>query len=336
MSGYLQRLYDRGAGLTAARPSVPAGDVAPAMAPASPAVAFDQRLAEPRLAQDFAIPGVSPDTEALVEGEPPEEPAPPLAPPRESAAPVEPIAPSTGWGAVRAESPSVLPRRSVDSVPDSDPASRTVKDVLPPPAGSEALEPPAARPARPVPPVEPRPVRAPAPVSIEHRESDPEPPAQGANASSATAAPRSRADEPLPVVFPHPPQNGRTSIPQPQTVAQPEPLQPTPPPERWPWRQPTREVEPLRRAPAPLEPPPAAAADARDVERIARETVRAELARRPEVGHGADERRGATTGKDRDGTQKPAPRPASAREASVIGELEPSSSPLTIYGLRRR
>ena len=30
------------------------------------------------------------------------------------------------------------------------------------------------------------------------------------------------------------------------------------------------------------------------------------------------------------------PRPATAREASVIGELEPSSRPQTIYGLRRR
>jgi hypothetical protein len=96
------------------------------------------------------------------------------------------------------------------------------------------------------------------------------------------------------------------------------------------------EVEPLRRAPAPVEAPSASVVDAREVERIARAAVRAELARRPAAGGPPEQRRGNAATSARESERKSSPRPATAREASVIGELEPSSSPLTIYGLRRR
>jgi len=66
---------------------------------------------------------------------------------------------------------------------------------------------------------------------------------------------------------------------------------------------------------------------------MVREAVRAELASRPAASNlPADGRRDRSRARD----TAAASRPASAREASVIGELEPSGSALTLYGLRRR
>ena len=75
-------------------------------------------------------------------------------------------------------------------------------------------------------------------------------------------------------------------------------------------------------------------ADAPAIERVVREAVRAELARQP-AQQGMTTTRITPANEDQ-ASAKPAPRPATAREASVIGALEPSASPLTIYGVRRR
>jgi len=96
---------------------------------------------------------------------------------------------------------------------------------------------------------------------------------------------------------------------------------------------PLPEVQPPRHAPAPLDPPPQRQPDARELERLVRAAVHAELARRPapppapaaQASPGARER-----------ADPPAGRPATAHEASVIGPLAPSGAPLTVFGLRRR
>ena len=81
MSGYLQRLLDRGAGLVAAPAA--AAEIVPAMASGSPVVAYDQRLAAPGLAQDYGILGLPPDSETGAAPDAPGDAMPsPAQPPR--------------------------------------------------------------------------------------------------------------------------------------------------------------------------------------------------------------------------------------------------------------
>ena len=336
MTGYLQRLFDRGTGIVAAPPSAPTGDVAPAMAPASPAVGFDQRLADPNLAQVFGLLGVSPDPDALLETKPPEAAAAPLMVPRPSGVAADPITarpPMPSMADIVAP-PTVPPRRSIEAVPDAEPKARHSAHVSPSPARANGVEPLAFQPHTGAPAVGSHPPQSSLPA-VASRETAPAPRAKSADPSSAIATGRPQV-EPPPLAFPHPRQDDHESVRQFETVARVTPLAPTPPPERSPRVFSDARGRAVRRQPAPLEPPPAVAADARELERIAREAVRAELAHRHAVGPSTSHPRGVAPATERDGPRKPASRPASAREASVIGELEPSSSPLTIYGLRRR
>lgn len=66
---------------------------------------------------------------------------------------------------------------------------------------------------------------------------------------------------------------------------------------------------------------------------MVREVVQAELERHRAASNPPAD---GPAGRSRERDIAAAPRPASAREASVIGELEPSGSALTLYGLRRR
>ncbi|WP_404337169.1 hypothetical protein AB2M62_01410 [Sphingomonas sp. MMS12-HWE2-04] len=324
MSGYLQRLLDRGAGLAAA-PSPPTGaEAAPAMASGSPVLSFDQRLGEGGLASDFGILGVSPDPEALGDEGATEIPAP-----------VTPVRPAVPLGTTSTESAvPAFPANPVQPLPSQ--ADRSI--ALP---SSEAAL--ATTPADVT--VSERPIRALQPEA--RRDLSPQPVALAPSAprlatpaatpsalTSAQAVPRTRAPEAMTPEARPPVRNRATPA-----APQPTPLPPitTPAIPAIPAIEPlvpiAREVEPPRPAPPPLAPPASSIPDAPAIERVVREAVRAELARQPAPQ--APSPRSAPANEDQ-APAKPAPRPATAREASVIGALEPSASPLTIYGVRRR
>lgn len=346
MSAYLQRLFDRGAALAALQPAAPAAagaELAPAMAPGSPAFAFDQRLAEPALARLFSVLGVTPEMQADGEaGLSPDawaaaavRPAETLAPPHNVAAPAAPRAPAPAPAPAQGrEGPRAVHRE----MRPTSPALRRAGDVMQAPAwsASEAVPTPAAQPARDIAPADAH--AAPLPVAVPVTTGQPvRAVASGQPESPATVRARVQPPEAAPVVPP-------PAAPQALAPVHPaEVLAPRAPRQRpqvdapAPVRRPAVEVEPPRRMPAPVAAPAGDALDARAVERIAREVVRTELARRPGTGGASQQAVPGAVPAERAAERKAAaPRPATAREASVIGELEPSSSPLTIYGLRRR
>jgi hypothetical protein len=328
MSRYLQRLFDRGGALTAAAatPGPPAG-VQPAGAAGSPLLAFDQRLAHPDLAADFGLLGLTPEwgeaESPAINGDVLSQPAP------TSAQPV-PIADA----AAPAPQPQPRPMAAEPRAADVRPVGAPTRVEAPRPPGQPA---PAAGHQPPLAPVQPR-----IPISA----AVPEPEAQPAPPPPRVAL----APPPPPMV---------------QTVL--TPLQPGLPEPRTsstlvstPLSDPSPASGPVARAnstadatlpslrfdppPAPLmpvapaPPPPLAApvpeGDTARIEQVVRETVRAELARLRPAG-----RPGAPAPANEDARRAdppPAPRPATAREASVIGDLEPSGGPLTLYGLRMR
>lgn len=330
MSGYLQRLFDRGAGWGPSATGA-AAEVAPAMAPGSPAFAFDQRLAEPGLAGLFGILGLSPELQALPQAELQGEDSAAVAGPARTA-----VAPVPVLHALQPRDPQMsdrhdeLPRHRAESTLTSPmqqerPAPRRAGTA---PVRSQPIESSAPR-------SEPGPATVERPAWLQQRPS----------ARAIAPVMHETRVEPVVVVEKRPADVAPARLDPPATIevapastVQPV-LPPTPPPSQFaaqPARAPVREVEPPRRAPQPLAPLAAAATDAREVERIARDAVRAELARRPAVPAPAQSARAAAAASAAEPAPKAAPRSASAREASVIGELEPSSSPLTIYGLRRR
>lgn len=345
MSAYLQRLLDRGAGLGAgtgaSSRAAPDADVAPATAPGSPAFDFDQRLADPVLARMFSFLGGAPgdaagddaqfahDGRAAVMAAPPSEPNIPA---RDARAVRPPAVPAGAQPAHRVA--EVAPRATLGA----DPASATAVNgaaVLPVPTRPGTREQAVAQPVAVAgPPAPPAPwVQAP----------------QRAIASGLAASP----GEALPATV----DARRAAAPQAALVTPPRALadvaasataataaalvRPAPAPARpqQPFIRPqpalagAPQVEPVRRSPAPLAAPVTARHDAVEIERIARDAARAEFARQQAQ---AAPRSATAVPAESDGAPKPQPRPATAREASVIGELEPSASPLTIYGLRRR
>lgn len=335
MRGYVQRLMDRSAGLAGVMPNTmgaPApADAAPALASRSPVVSFDQRLATPGLADDLSIFGFSPETPDIDEGSstplapplstPRPAPTPDLVPPRPfETKPVAVPAPEAGPWEPPAPTPAAAPRPQ----PTHGEEAHT-----PPPRATEAAPRPLPRPGPPLAPTD-----ASRGESISPQRAAPPRPAPQAlvqqrvvrEAEHAAATP---ADLPAP--------------PRPSIVAEPAALRETVIARREPPQTETRaraasaqarEVTPQPPAPPePLAPPAPAAMDRRLIERIARETVRTELARLPP----SQQKQPAHAAPANDVSQPPPPpRPMTAREASIIGDLESSSRPLTIYGLRRR
>ena len=343
MSAYLQRLLDRGAGLGAGgavgatASAAPGVDVAPATAPGSPAFDFDQRLADPALARMFSFLGGAPgdapgdDVQFAQDGR-----AAAMAPQSS-----EPTMPARDAAAVR------LPDALVDAKPahrvaEVAPRATLVADPASATAGDGAAVPPVPAPAR-VQAVALQPVavaRPAAPPALSVR-APARPMASGLAASPGEARPatvdarRARAPQSAPVTPPNARADVAVPAPAPALVGPaPAPTRPQQPSFRpHPALAGAPEVEPVRRSPAPLAAPVTARHDAVEIERIARDSARAEFARQQAQ---AAPRSATAVPADSDGAPKPPPRPATAREASVIGELEPSASPLTIYGLRRR
>lgn len=348
MSGYLQRLFDRGAGLAAA----PAREVAPAMASASPSVAFDQRLAEPGLAEDFGILGLEPDPEIPADGTPQTEAAAlarstPLGPPQMSlpAAALPRTAPASPQAAaptehladrLREPGPPAHPQRQ-GTWPAPHPAMPQQPEGQQVPAW--VLSQPVVRALAAWGPGESRESRD-SREAVESCTELPLPRPAHSAGRAVDAAAVVQPMRPLSREARHAPQSPWPIVP----IAQDPSIRVRPatavPAARStePGAAPAsrREVEPPRRMPQPLEPQPAAAPAGPMLERLVRETVRAELAHQPSARKAAGPAPQAAAGPAADGAPGPAPRPATAREASVIGELEPSSSPLTVYGLRRR
>lgn len=326
MSGYLQRLLDRGAGLAAATPATPAGaEAAPAMASGSPVLGFDQRLAESGLAADFGILGISPDPEAIGE-EAPEEAIPAPAPAvRTREVPTIAAPPAKrGVTPALAVQPSPLPSEVEDSGPAPLGSTATpstlaqeiaavaerVTRALPPEAKSSAV--PAARAVPfPPPPVAVSGIAKPTQAAPVARTPETVTPTPHAFRSFTTPATPSTPSEPV-IVTPAAPVQAPIAASMPAA----------------------REVEPPLVTPPPITPPASAVPDVPAIERVVREAVRAELARQPAAQNARTAR--ITPANEDQPPAKPAPRPATAREASVIGALEPSASPLTIYGVRRR
>jgi len=338
MKGYLQRLFDRGAGLTSAAPTVASADVASAMAPRSPTVAFDQRLAEPGWAQAFGALRGSPaadtsdfasvaDAGALLEATE-EEAQAPATQPLSAPAAIVPVARRSVSRAEPVSEPVVRESSAIDR--DVRPAAFAGSPPDPTTTTEAALT---ELPAPTLPAVVSRiETLSPQPTPAEPRIRDA---AQrtGPRETQQFAAPQRAHSEPLdpiPVMpLAHPDLTDRATAAGPRRAVEPT-VRADPAPV---LRTQAPQVEPLRPAPAPLAALPAAAPDPQELRRMVREAVRAELASRPAASNlPADGRRDRSRARD----TAAASRPASAREASVIGELEPSGSALTLYGLRRR
>lgn len=343
MNGYLQRLFDRGAGLSTAAPSVASADVASAMAPQSPMVAFDQRLAEPGWAQAFGALRGSPAPNAVGFASVEDVGALPEVPEVAAQAPVVqvlsepcaiPVARPAVTGAELVAEPVVREARVIDR--DVRPAALAV----PPPDPVTTVEAtPSALPGPRLPAVIARIETLspqPAPAGPRIRDATPR---QGTRETRRVAAPQrahSEPIDPLPAMaLAHPNATDTASAEGPRRAVEPvvrtDPA-PVPRPQALQALQ-VPQVEPLRPAPTTLAAQPAVAPDPHEVRRMVREAVQAELERHraasnpPAIG---------PAGRSRERDIAAAPRPASAREASVIGELEPSGSALTLYGLRRR
>ncbi len=342
MSRYLQRLLDRGAAAAPpAPPTLGATEVAPGPTLGSPLLSFDQRLMNPALARDFGILGMPPEWADSAEPAESESPVPLEAPPSPSpqgsvppAAPTPQASdPSAGWWR--------QPRRAHDEprpepqAPASPLARASGRRPTPVVGAPSATEPRAGQP----------PALDPAAISVP---SSPPPAASAPSrgqALPASAPPPTAAQAPAPPLTLPPHGDGldhfrpeirqRSPLP-PEPAAQPkaatrEPSQPPSPP-------PTRERVPLLPAPPlPIAPPigPLAASvpDRAEIERWVRDALQREREHIDPGSAPATPRPAATAA----GGDPPAPRrPATAREASLIGDLEPSSRPQTIYSLRRR
>ena len=331
MTGYLQRLLDRGAGVPAASAFAPAPtEVLPAGLPASPVAGFDQRLAAPGLAEDFGILGLPPgdmdpggdesaDDRTLL-------PAPVAQTPGASVLAGDPASrpePGQAYWAEAAplplrEAPMATPMSSpaqeegrMSSSPAPRMAAPVLRQVSPAPAARTA--PQGQAPPSPAPPIAP----TAAPVALPGR-----PPSPRSEASPTPVFPLSAAE---PATMPA----------QGFVETQSPVVQPLTPSEH-PAVAPSSEIVPPPPAPLPPLPAPSpASATSVEVDRLVRDAVRAELARQRAENPPQTPRQPAPA----DGTSGDAPaprRPATAREASIIGDLEPSGRPLTLFGLRRR
>lgn len=347
MSAYLQRLLDRGAGLAAgshrgampgAHGALAGAEVAPVATSTSPSVQFDQRLADPLLAADYGLLGLSADLapmegdEALSAALPDNPPPPPTAAaqatrPGQPVAAAQPEAPRpTGRDARSPAAAPPLATRPVESTPQrtdaasyllplsAKPVSQPHSDAAPP-----RPQPPASPPAAIVRPVDRRAAHAAAvPTLAPHRDAEPVP-------AGATASPPVAPVQPQAVTAVTP-ASVRVS---PSLQSAEAPAGPPTP------ASPSRltEAQPPRRSPAPLDPPPRRLPDPDELERLVRTAVQAELARRPSPAAAAAP---APSAAPADRADPPPRRPATAQEASVIGPLSASSAPQPLYGLRRR
>lgn len=331
MTGYLQRLFDRGGALAA--PSGESGQAAilPALAARSPVVGFDQRLTGPDRALDFGILGATPEAlegdwaaeESEFRAEVPRRPdddvprAPPMPRP---AAPADPQAP-------RLTLPAATPADPQARVPAAERTEQTHPRAPDVRARREVAAPPAPAPG---------PAAIPAPVpempKILPAERSSAPPPAGEVAFAPVIPEFAKVDRRAPANLEPAatPAAVRPLDPAPAALAAPEP-EPAPGP---------RQAEPraAELVPAqPLPPPPLAAParpslDLDEVERIVRESVRAELAEAPARRSAGP---GTTTVEEAPAAERPRA-PATAREASLIGDLEPSTRPMGLFGLRLR
>lgn len=330
MTGYLQRLMDRGAALAAvATPPAGAADVVPGQPPGSPLLSFDQRMAARDLAQDFGILGLSPEMPDAADA-PADSPAPEVGRAFAVTAPQEE---TTRNPSVRAEAIPIpvptepLPPVTRAPIPEAAPDGWTAPAAAPPaiaaaPAPMQAAPThvPADRPALPgvvphsAPAMPPGNLPAPAVAARATRPRDAMPPAARPDISGTTlgrtmpavpARPLTASPPPSPVALPPPPE-----VRPAPTVTEVRPPQPAPPP--------------------PLQPPAPPAPDAALIGRLVREALDRERAQAPQPAIRPPP--GTAIAPE----AAPPRRPATAQEASVIGDLEPSSRPIMIYGMRRR
>jgi hypothetical protein len=332
MTGYLQRLLGRGEGVPAASAFASAPtEVRPAALPASPVMGFDQRLAAPGLAEDYGILGLPPgDMDPGGDefaGDGTLLPEPVVQTPGASVLAGDPASrpePGQAYWAEAAplplrEAPMATPKSSPAPEPDRispSPAPRMTAPVLrqasPAPATRTAPQGQAA--PSPAPPIAPTaaplalPCRPPSPRS----EASPTPVFPLRAAAPAAMPAQAFVETQSPVVQPLTPSERPAIVPTSEIVPPP----PSPPP--------------------PLPAPSPASVMPVEVDRLVREAVRAELAR-DRVENPAAHSPSPPAPVDGTPGDAPAPRrPATAREASVIGDLEPSGRPLTLFGLRRR
>lgn len=334
MSGYLQRLLDRAAAMPAMAPAPGIGsETVPVLNSGSPILAYDQRLAA-GLGDDFNILGVPPDISSdpmagmqdSAEAPVPSAAALPLPIPSPQIAGADRALPERGAA-------SIAIQMGAGSEIVTDPAARQPAKGLPPKAAGSDPTPPsrpplpqeAAADARPLPPApllpvspEPRLATAPAPLSADTP--FPAERAEPAKIRDGVATPATAlAARPVPSIAPVKPAAAEKQLPETQSapLARPAEVQPVP-------------IAP----PPPLAGVASTGVDPRLVEQIVRDAVRSELG----VAAPSKEQRApalAIAGNNGDDKAAP-PRPRTAQEASVIGALEASSRPLTIYGLRRR
>lgn len=349
MSAYLQRLFDRAASLPpAATVGAPSSSMSmPTMVFGSPILAFDQRLTGV-LGQDFNVLGVSPEapggpdawmTGALAD------PAPDLRPDVRravDAAPPPPAGSSVEEGMTRRSRAVAAPPKSVAGVPAA-PVGHGPTSIVsaPPTVGRAAVASDASRPApAPAPslrsgfvPVESAPPPAaeraaparPARAVVERAAGERSLAVPITDPTLADASRRHAAvigvsasadDRPVAQVARATPVSSAGAIPE-ATPATPG-LRP-------------QVAEPAASTPPPLRVVPSEVIDRRMIERIVRETVRAESASRTPT------TAPPSSTAERERTERPtASTPRTAHEASVIGALEVSRRPLTLFGVRRR
>ncbi|KEZ20225.1 hypothetical protein CP98_01430 [Sphingobium yanoikuyae] len=330
MTGYLQRLLDRGAALAAPSISLAPAEVTPAVANGSPLAQFDQRLATPGLAQDYQILGLTPeplnDEQVLIV-------PPPMPQAHEGKPPVETIPPSPGTPARRgtpASPVSSLPI-TADALAHTDIAARAARpDVAKPILSPRAvlLPDPVVASAEPA-PRQSRPVEATSPPLVT-------PPTLPERPSASQSLPSSlvRPSKPAHPAIPIPIAQAHASA---VTTAQTDTI--APPSKPWARSEVSELVSAQPVLPPPLESLAPPESDARAIERIVRETMRSEFARaRPAKGRVIDEApyEAVTPPANEDRHDVP-PQRMTAREASVIGELQSTRSPpLILFGLRLR
>ena len=334
MSLYLQRLLDRAAVVSAEamvlRPLVTSG---------SPVVAFDQRLGDPGLAADFSLVGAPPEA--------PEPDAEPAEGGREAG--------EIETASRAAEPPSRRPRRRdaepaprVDEPQGEQPVPQSAKRRPAPrrsaPPATEVPLPPgeARKPAAPSAEPRPAPSSPPRPAPAQVRPSRQAPTEMHETRPSAATlpvavptpvaaepilrAPRARPGSPelRPDVAAAPKRQSRAAEPAP--AAEPMALAPTAEP-----AAPAPVAEPLARSPEPLPPPPRQL-DRADVEKMIETALAGERRAAPAA---PSTPAAAAAAADRP-ADKPAPRPGTAAEASVIGRLESSRFRPMLFGVRRR
>jgi hypothetical protein len=316
MTSYLQRLFDRAAGLAGG----PATTLSPTFSSRSPLAEADQRLNVPELAASlfalspFDTPSVS-DGEAFADFEEmPARPAPrravppirtaeapsrppPLAEPSIAAPPESPPLPQ---GLVPSEPRPALPEQPpLDPMPEARQATDAAADT-----------PPHALPSAAPPQVPPPPRERPAPQFAA------EPASRAAALEPIPPPPRAlpaQLAEPAAVREPTQPRQAETSA----TPAEPRPMPAAPKTE-------ARVVRALEPVPLPVpEPLPELAPPPRDVAELRQPTVT-----RPEI---------VAVAAPEAAAQQPArTMPATAESVSRIGRLTPRRRAPLVFGLRRR